>query len=81
MKKILITGARSGIINKVIDKIENDYFIYVTVHTDSQLKAIKEKYKNNKNIKCLKLDITNKRDITKIKNLDIDIFLINAAIT
>ena len=24
MKKIIITGARSGIINKVIDKIEND---------------------------------------------------------
>lgn len=81
MKKILITGARSGIINKVIDKIIDDYFIYVTVHTDSQLKAIKEKYKDNNNIKCLKLDITNKKDINKIKDLDIDIFISNAAIS
>jgi len=81
MKKILITGARSGIINKVIDKIIDDYFIYVTVHTESQLKAVKEKYKDNNNIKCLKLDITNKKDITKIKNLDIDIFISNAAIS
>ena len=81
MKKILITGARSGIINKVIDKIIDDYFIYVTVHTESQLKAVKEKYKDNKNIKCLKLDITNKKDINKIKDLDIDIFISNAAIS
>lgn len=81
MKKILITGARSGIMGNVINKIKNDYFIYVTVHTESQLKAIKEKYKNNKNIKCLKIDITNQKDIEKIKDLDIDVFISNAAIS
>lgn len=81
MKKILITGARSGIIKKVIDKIKTDYYIYVTVHTKSQLKSIKEIYKNNKNIKCLKLDITNKEDKEKIKNMDIDILISNAAIS
>ncbi len=81
MKKILITGARSGIMGKVIDKIKNNYFIYVTVHTQSQLKAIKEKYKNNKNIKCFKLDVTNQKDILKLKNLDIDILISNAAIS
>jgi len=81
MKKILITGARSGIIGKVIDKIKDNYYIYVTVHTESQLKAIKEKYKNNKNIKCLKIDITNKKDIEKLKDLDIDILISNAAIS
>lgn len=80
MKKILVTGARSGIINKVIDKIIDDYFIYVTVHTKSQLKAVQEKYKDNKNIKCLKLDITDEKDIKQINNLDIDILISNAAI-
>ena len=43
MKKILITGARSGIIGEVIKRIKEDYFIYVTVHTESQLKKVKEK--------------------------------------
>lgn len=80
MKKILVTGARSGIINKVIDKIIDDYFIYVTVHTKSQLKAVQEKYKDNKNIKCLKLDITDEKDIKQINNLEIDILISNAAI-
>ncbi len=81
MKKILITGARSGIIGEVIKRIKEDYFIYVTVHTESQLKKVKEKYKDNKNIKCFKLDITNKKDIEKLKKLDIDIFISNAAIS
>ncbi len=80
MKKILITGARNGIMAKVIDKIKDDYFIYVTVHTESQLTAVKNKYKNKKNIKCFKLDITNKKDLLKLKNLDIDILISNAAI-
>jgi len=81
MKKILITGARSGIIAKVIDNIKDEYFIYVTVHTESQLKAVKAKYKENKNIKCFKLDITNKKDLSKLNNLDIDILISNAAIS
>ena len=50
MKTILITGARSGIMNQVIHSIKDRYIIYVTVRTDNQLKRIKEKYKNEKNI-------------------------------
>lgn len=80
MKTILFTGARSGIINKVIDKIINDYYIYLTVETEMQLKCVKEKYKNYENVNCFKLDVTNKSDIEKIKNLDIDIFVSNSAI-
>jgi short-subunit dehydrogenase len=79
MKTILITGAKSGIMNELINEIKDDYFIYITVHTSSQLKNIKEKYKSN-NIKCLKLDVTNKMDRKKIENLDIDILISNAAI-
>ena len=41
MRKILITGARSGIISSVIDKIKNRYYIYITVKNDKQLEMIK----------------------------------------
>ena len=81
MQTILFTGARSGIINKVIDSIIKDnYNIYVTVHTKEELKAVKNKYKQNKNVKCLKLDITNQKDKQQIEKLDIDILVSNAAI-
>lgn len=81
MKKILFTGARSGISNAVIERIKNKNFeIYLTVHTENQLKRIKEKYQDNPNIHCLKLDITNQKDKEKIKELDIDILVNNAAI-
>lgn len=80
MKKILFTGARSGIINKVIDTIINDYYIYLTVENDLQLKRVCEKYKSYSNVKCFKLDITNIEDRNKIKDIDIDIFVSNAAI-
>lgn len=81
MKKILFTGARGGIAASVIDRlIYEDYYIYVTVHTLEQLKEVKKKYNGINNIKCLKLDVTNKRDQDKIKDLDIDVFVSNAAV-
>ena len=80
MEKILITGARSGIISKVIDNIINDYELYLTVHTDSQVRAMNDKYKNYKNVTCMKLDITNEYDYRMIENIDIDIYIANAAI-
>lgn len=80
MKKILVTGARSGIINSVIDRIKNRYHIYVTVENDKQLEIIKDKYKEYNNIECIKLDITDKKDRQIVEMLDIDIFIANAAI-
>lgn len=81
LKKILYTGARSGIAINTINKIMNDdYYIYLTVHTDKQLEYIKEKYKDKNNIECFKLDITNKKDREKLEKLDIDILINNAAI-
>lgn len=65
---------------ELIKEIKHDYFIYVTTHTDKELKNIKELYKNDKNIKCFKLDITDKLDRNKLINLDIDILISNAAI-
>ena len=41
----------------VIQRLKRNYFIYVTVHTDSEVKYIKNLYKEN-NIECIKLDIT-----------------------
>ncbi len=81
MKNILITGARSGIINKVCDKlIDKNYFLYITVHTNSELKIVEKKYKKYNNVKCLKLDITNIEDRKQLENIDIDILISNAAI-
>lgn len=80
MDKVLITGATSGIMKDVIKRIKDDYFIYVTVHTEDELKRIKDFYKDDINIKCFKLDITSKIDKKKIEKLDIDIFISNAAI-
>ena len=48
MKRILYTGARSGIAINTINKIINeDYYLYLTVHTDKQLEYLQNKYKNN----------------------------------
>lgn len=80
MKKILFTGARSGIINDVIDHLIGNYYIYLTVENDTQLKCVKKKYKEYENVKCFKLDITKKEDREKVSGLDIDIFVSNAAI-
>ena len=81
MKTILYTGARSGISSFVINRLlSKDYLIYITVHTKSEEKYIKEKYKNTRNIKCCKIDITDDNDLKKIKLLDVDILVANAAV-
>ncbi len=81
MKTILFTGARSGIIRGVIDKLKHKrYEIYVTVHTDTQLEVVKEKYKQDKNVHCMKMDVTDKQDREKLLHLDIDILVCNGAV-
>ena len=81
MKNVLITGARSGIMSSVIKRLLNKkYHIYVTVHTEEQLQSVINKFDNYKNVTCFKLDVTNKNDYKKIENIDIDIFIANAAV-
>ncbi len=77
MKKILITGARSGMIYPVIQRLK-DYYVYVTVHTESELRSVKKLYKDFQNIECLKLDVL--KDADKVEKLDIDILVLNGAI-
>ncbi len=81
MKKILFTGARSGIAHATIKKLLNkDYLIYLTVHTDKQLELVQKTYKDQENIICLKIDITNANDLKKVEELDIDVLVCNASI-
>ena len=80
MKTILITGGRSGIIKSVIKKVKDDYNIYITVHTNSELETVNKIYKNYNNITCFKLDVTNEKDLNKLTKLKIDILICNAAV-
>ena len=81
MKKILFTGARSGIAKATIDNlIDTDYYVYATVENEKQLEIINEVYKDVKNIECFVLDITKENDRKKIESLDLDILVCNAAI-
>lgn len=78
---ILITGSRSGIANRVIDKLsKTNHTIYATTRTELQAKRLREKYKNHKNIYCFKLDVTNASDKEKLKEIKIDCLLSNAAV-
>lgn len=80
METILYTGARSGISAYVINKLlKKDYLIYVTVHTKKEEEYVRNRYKNEPKVKCFKLDITNKDDLEKVKLLNIDILVCNAA--
>lgn len=81
MKKIVITGARSGIAGAVIERLKKkDYFIYVGVHNEKQLEQVKKWYQNDSNIECLKLDVTDPKDREHFRTLDFDILINNAAI-
>lgn len=81
MKTILFTGARSGIQAKVIEQIKKkDYHIYITVHNEKQLELVKKHYKEDSNITCFKMDVTEHKDLQLLENLDIDILVSNAAI-
>ncbi|MDD3341387.1 MAG: SDR family NAD(P)-dependent oxidoreductase [Bacilli bacterium] len=78
---ILITGAAGGIAREVICQLKTyPVHLYMSVHTEMQLELAKERYKNDSNITCLKIDITNKKDQKKVENLDIDVLISNAAI-
>lgn len=78
---ILFTGARSGIAKSTIDRLlKKDYTIFLTVRTDEQLISIEKEYKDIKNVKCFKLDITDPEDRKKVEDLDIDILVCNAAV-
>lgn len=77
---ILITGAASGIAFSTMKKINDSDKLYLTVHSKNQIKRLKEKFKDRDNVEIFKLDVTNAWDRRKVKRLDIDVFISNAAI-
>lgn len=80
--KILITGARSGIgYETALALLKKGHFVYLSVESGEHLRALKRKEELKvENAKLLKLDITNEDDRNKVKNLDIDVLVNNAAI-
>ena len=71
--RILITGATSGIgYLTALTLAQRNHDVYLTCHTLSQVKSVKEKLGNLKNIKVMKIDITKQEDRQKILDLNID---------
>lgn len=82
MKKILFTGARSGIAKATIDQLKNqDYYIYATVENEKQLEAMQRIYGDDNNVESFVLDVTKREDRNKVESLDIDILVCNAALS
>ena len=79
--KILITGAKGGIgYLTALTLAEKGHKVYLTCHTNKQVKKVKEKIGNQKNITVLKLDITSEKDRLRVLDLDIDCLFNNAAV-
>lgn len=79
--KILITGAKGGIgYLTALTLAEKGHKVYLTCHTNKQLKKVKEKIGKQKNITVLKLDITSEKDRLRVLDLDIDCLFNNAAV-
>lgn len=79
---ILITGSASGIgYNTGMKLAKKGYNVFFSVETDKQLGVLREKIENDRiHIGSFKLDIKNKKDRQKLKDMDIDILISNAAI-
>ena len=80
MKKILITGARSGIARALIERLKKkDYIIYASTHTNKEANILKKIYKDYDNVIPFKLDMKDTEDIKVINSLEIDILFCNAS--
>lgn len=78
--KVLITGARSGIgYLTALTLAEKKYEVYLTCHTKKEALNVRKKLKDYKNIIVLKVDITDENDRKRVKELDVDYLICNAA--
>lgn len=78
---ILITGAASGIGYDVGVKFaKKGYHVILTTENEKQLEVLNEKIKMVENIDIFKFNIEIENDIKRLKNIDIDVFISNAAV-
>lgn len=77
---VLITGAASGIALLVAKRVSLNNKVYLGVHTEAQLKEVKKNIYLYKNIKPIKLDVTDEKDIKRIKRYKIDCIYLHAGI-
>ena len=82
MKKILITGAGSGLGREAaITLSKRGHKVYATVHYTEELEYLNNYAKdNNLSLEAFKLDILLEEDRNKVLDYDIDTFISNAAI-
>ncbi len=80
--RILITGAASGIMFNLAQKLENKgHLVYLTTHTKSECDKLKQEIKKEKlKMLCFKMDITKAKDRELINKLEFDVFISNAAV-
>ncbi len=76
---ILITGCRRGIGKSVGVALSKKHKVYLTTHHEEDTNLLKKELGKNENIEIFKLDINLEEDLDKIKTLDIDILINNAA--
>jgi len=80
--KILITGATSGIAYNVAKQlIKRGHTLYLGSRTEKEKDYLKEKL-NQEDLDaiCLKIDVTNQKDLEKVENIEIDCLISHAGI-
>lgn len=78
---VLITGATSGMgfeVGKAL--LKDGYHVIFTTHRCEEASRISNQFKKFRKASVLKLDITSKKDISRLLSMKIDILICNAAI-
>ena len=82
--KILITGAASGIgYSLAKELLKRSHIVYITVHHNKEIKSVRRKLKKDnilRNVYVFKMDITSKKDLSLLDDLDIDVLVNQAGI-
>ena len=78
--RVLITGGCNDINFEVAKRISLYNKVYIGIYKEDELKTAKERIKKYRNIKIIKLDVTNYKDLRKIKRYEFDKVVLNSSI-